>query len=358
MPLRCRGPNQPRSVARTPCRRPAPRSASLANGRADLARSAAQNAHHALLGQIGGSPVVAVVAGVVGLPPPRVPRLTPRPTGRRRARTWGVTLDDVTHSRALATSSAQAAGTDHRLRPCVFDPGGRSRASYAAALRRIHPGWPTVHLGQARWTPRRPRRTPCREPPTGPGSRRTSPAFPHAVDVWEIGNEVNGELDRATGRRRGEDPGRLPGRDRCREADRADPLLQPRLRRGCRTPDVRLGPHAAACDAEEQAHLRPDLLLPERLPQLLAEPGPLAAGVRPAPRTVPTLAASASARPAPPGDPSRRPQRAALLHRYDRVRVRGDRFVGGGFWWSFAEDGASPRRPVWKALAADMRAAR
>jgi hypothetical protein len=51
-------------------------------------------------------------------------------------------------------------------------------------------------------------------------------------------------------------------------------------------------------------------------------------------------------------------QRAALLHRYDRVDVRGDRFVGGGFWWSFSEDGASPRRPVWKALAADIRAAR
>jgi hypothetical protein len=51
-------------------------------------------------------------------------------------------------------------------------------------------------------------------------------------------------------------------------------------------------------------------------------------------------------------------RRAALLRRYDRVHVRGDRFVGGEFWWSFAEDGASPRRPVWKALAADMRAAR
>jgi hypothetical protein len=50
-------------------------------------------------------------------------------------------------------------------------------------------------------------------------------------------------------------------------------------------------------------------------------------------------------------------QRAALLHRYDDVRVRGDRFVGGGFWWSFAEDGASPHTRVWKALAADMRAA-
>jgi len=51
-------------------------------------------------------------------------------------------------------------------------------------------------------------------------------------------------------------------------------------------------------------------------------------------------------------------QRAALLHRYDRVQVQGVDFVGGGFWWSFAEDAASRHTRVWKALAEDMRAAR
>jgi hypothetical protein len=49
-------------------------------------------------------------------------------------------------------------------------------------------------------------------------------------------------------------------------------------------------------------------------------------------------------------------ERAALLRRYDRVRIHGDHYVGGGFWWTFAEDAASRRTRVWKALAADMRA--
>jgi hypothetical protein len=48
-------------------------------------------------------------------------------------------------------------------------------------------------------------------------------------------------------------------------------------------------------------------------------------------------------------------QKVALLHRYYRLQIQGDNYVGGYFWWYYVED-AVPYHGnlVWQALAADM----
>jgi hypothetical protein len=43
---------------------------------------------------------------------------------------------------------------------------------------------------------------------------------------------------------------------------------------------------------------------------------------------------------------------AALLRRYFAVSIAGDDFAGGYFWWQWAEDGVPKGTPVWKAYAA------
>jgi hypothetical protein len=48
-------------------------------------------------------------------------------------------------------------------------------------------------------------------------------------------------------------------------------------------------------------------------------------------------------------------QKVALLNRYYQLEIRGDDYVGGYFWWYYVED-ALPYQgnPVWQALAATM----
>ena len=158
---------------------------------------------------------------------------------RAPARIWGVTLDDVTHARTLATSLRRL--PERTMARVVFDPG-MPPASYAGSAATAPPGG--RRAGSARGLVRD--HVVLRGARTGPGSRRTWRRFPHAVDVWEIGNEVNGEW---TGRPADVVAKTLAGYrvgDCSRKADRADPLLQPRLRRRRRAPHVPLGPHAAA----------------------------------------------------------------------------------------------------------------
>jgi len=288
---------------------------------------------------------LVVAAGVAAVPPGAPASSTPE----RPARIWGVTLDDVTHARALASSLRRL--PERPTARVVFDPGMRPR-SYAAALRRIHPvadvlGQPVDSSETASYSVAAYR------------SRFAAyvAAFPRAVDVWEIGNEVNGEW---TGRPADVVAKTLAGYRAARGAGKPTALtlyFNPgcaddaahRMFRWARTrlpPTLRNGPtyvlisyypsdcHDLWPTAGRWQHLF------DRLHALFPH-SRLGFGE-----------AGTTRRSATQG------QRAALLHRYDRVHVRGDRFVGGGFWWSFAEDGASPRRPVWKALAADMRAAR
>jgi hypothetical protein len=48
-------------------------------------------------------------------------------------------------------------------------------------------------------------------------------------------------------------------------------------------------------------------------------------------------------------------QKIALLNRYYGLRINGDHYVGGYFWWYYVED-ALPHHgnPIWQALAADI----
>ncbi len=290
---------------------------------------------------------LAAVAAVVAVPS-AVPA-SPAVDTAHSTRLWGVTLDDVTHARSLARSL-------HRLpeRPMarvVFDPG-MAPPTYAGALRRLHPVVDV--LG---------------EPVDSSETRSYSvpayrarfaayvAAFPHAVDVWEVGNEVNGEW---TGRPVDVVAKTMAG-FRVATAAGKPTALTLYYNPGC---------------AEDAAH-RMFTWVERRLPRTLRT-GPTYVLISYYPSDCqgfwPTAAGWQRVfdrlhRLFPHSDlgfgeagttrhSATQTQRAALLRRYDRVRVRGDRFVGGGFWWSFAEDGTSPRRPVWKALEADMRARR
>jgi hypothetical protein len=181
-------------------------------------------------------------------------------------------------------------------------------------------------------------------------------AFPRAVDVWEIGNEVNGEW---TGR-----PARVVAKAEAAlqvvTAAHRPTALTLYFNPGCAdeaahrmftwarrqlTPSLRTGPtyvlisyYPGDCHGFWPTPGRWQRVF-DRLHRLFPR-SRLGFGEAGTTR--------ASATPA---------QRARLLRRFDRVRVRGDSFVGGGFWWSFAEDGVPSGTPVWKALAADMRAA-
>ncbi len=48
-------------------------------------------------------------------------------------------------------------------------------------------------------------------------------------------------------------------------------------------------------------------------------------------------------------------QKIALLNRYYRVQIKGDNYVGGYFWWYYVEDTLPHQgNPIWHALAADI----
>ncbi len=289
--------------------------------------------------------VAAMVAGTVA-PPAQVPASAG--ADRSPTRIWGVTLDDVTHSSALATSLG---GLPARaMARVVFDPG-----TEAELLRRRAEADPPVAdvMGQ-----------PVDSSETASYSRRrTVPGSPPLwrpsstrVDVWEIGNEVNGEW---TGR-----PADVV----------AKTLAAYRVVTGAKRPTALTLYFNPGC-AEDAAHhmftwartqlppaLRngPTYVLISYYPSACHHFWPSAARWQQVFDRLHRLFPHSRLGFGEAGTTRRsvtQHRRAALLHRYDDVRVRGDRFIGGGFWWSFAEDGVSARRPVWKALAADMRAA-
>lgn len=48
-------------------------------------------------------------------------------------------------------------------------------------------------------------------------------------------------------------------------------------------------------------------------------------------------------------------RRVALWRRYRSVRIRGDRYIGLGLWWTWAEDAVPSTKPFWHAFAASLR---
>ena len=296
----------------------------------------------AILAGLGVASTAAVTAA-----PAAVPAHATGPTSPPRI--WGVTLDDVTHSAALARSlGGLPTRTTARV---VFDPGLKPR-SYAGAVRRIHRvadvmGQPvdsseTASYSLAAYRAR---------------FAAYVAAFPRRVDVWEIGNEVNGEW---TG---------------TPTAVVAKTLAAYRVAAAAGKPTALTLYYNPGC-AEDPAHRmftwvhrqlpapltnRPTYVLISYYPSDCGDYWPSPARWQQVFDRLHRLFPHSRLGFGEAGTTKRhvtQAQRAALLHRYDRVQVRGDDFVGGGFWWSFAEDGASRRTRVWKALAEDMRAAR
>jgi hypothetical protein len=291
--------------------------------------------------------LLTVVAGVVGLPS-ALPA-SPAPHRSSPARTWGVTLDDVTHSRALARSLR--ALPERATARVVFDQG-RKPSTYAGALRRIHPvaavmGQPvdsseTTSYSVAQYRSR---------------FAAYVAAFPHAVDIWEIGNEVNGEW---TGRPADVVAKTLAGYRLAAAAGKPTALTL-YYNPGCADDAAHRMFTWARTRLPATLRNKPGYVLISYYPSDCNDYWPSPARWQQVFDRLHGLFPHSRLGFGEAGTTKRsvtQARRAALLHRYDRVDVRGDRFVGGGFWWSFSEDGASPRRPVWKALAADMRAAR
>jgi hypothetical protein len=302
---------------------------------------------------LGVSPLLrsAVVAAAVLAAVSAQPGPVPASAGSVRSsptRMWGVTLDDVTHSARLAGSLRRL--PQRATARVVFDPGMQPH-SYAAALRRLHPV--TDVLGQ-----------PVDSSETASYSLAAYrhrfaayvAAFPSRVDVWEIGNEVNGEW---TGR-----PADVV----------AKTLAAYRVAKAAQRPTALTLYYNPGC-ADDGAHhmftwvrrqlpssLRkgPTYVLVSYYPSACHDYWPSPGRWQHVFDRLHALFPHSRLGFGEAGTTRRslsQRKRAALLHRYDDVRVHGDDYVAGGFWWSFAEDGASPRRPLWKALAADMRAA-
>jgi hypothetical protein len=292
---------------------------------------------------LGSLAVAGVVAGMLATTP-AVPA-SPAADRSSSPRIWGVTLDDVTHARALARSLG--ALPERPTARVVFDPGMKP-SSYAGPLHRLHSvaavmGQPVDSSETASYTV------------AGYRSRFAAyvTALPRAVDVWEIGNEVNGEW---TGR----------SRDVV-----AKTLAAYRVVRAVHRPTALTLYDNPGC-AEKASH-RMFTWVRQQLPDALRN-GPTYVLVSYYPNDCHGYWPSATAwqrvfdrlhalfphsrlgfgEAGTTRRSTTQAARAALLHRYDAVQVQGDRFVGGGFWWSFAEDGRAPSRPVWRALAADM----
>ena len=278
--------------------------------------------------------LLAVLVAVAATP-------SPRPV-------YGVTLDDdakISAARLAAEVHALAALPQRPYVRIVADYGSEPGA-YARALPAIHSVATTIlELGDSS------------ELRGVPGSayarwvRRFTRRFAHDVDVWEVGNEVNGEWVGSPA-------------DELRRVGLADEAV--RAIGGRRMLTLYYNP---GCWDKRPNELF-TWLAAHRLPPALDYvtisyyPGECR-GYWPSPTAWQRVFDRLHARfPhallgfGEAGTTARRAtkaQRIALWRRYRAVRIRGDRYVGLGLWWSWAEDAVPATKPFWRAFAASLR---
>ena len=153
-------------------------------------------------------------------PPLTAPRALPR-------RLYGVTVDDVSNVSQIVASSRNLPETPvTRIYLDVAQPVGY----YKTAISELHPvsylmgelldSSDQPHISHAAFSER---------------VKSFLAAYGDQIDIWEIGNEVNGNWTGPYSGRRGQADHRLPGRDGPPRAHRPDALLQRGMRRrACR----------------------------------------------------------------------------------------------------------------------------
>jgi hypothetical protein len=261
---------------------------------------------------------------------------------------YGVTLDDTAGiSRARLAAEVHAlAALPRRPYVRVVADYGASPADYARALPAIHRVATTIlELGDS---------SELRGVPPAAYAqwvRRFTRRYAQDVDVWEIGNEVNGEW---VG----------PPAEELRRVGLADDAV--RAIGGRTMVTVYYNPGCFDRRANElftwlAAHRLPaalDYVTISYYPSDCYGYWPSQAGWQRVfdrlharfPRALLGFGeAGTSSRHATQA------RRIALWRRYRAVRIRGDRYVGLGLWWTWAEDAVPATKPFWHAFAASLR---
>jgi hypothetical protein len=270
------------------------------------------------------------------------------PEGQLPARLWGVTLDDVSKP-APIVASLKALPTKPMAR-VVFDRG-TSPADYAGAIAALHPHsylmGELVDSSDAKAY-------------TVAAYRQKAVdfinAFGHQVDLWEVGNEVNGEWLGTTS----QTVAQITAAYQVVTAAGGRTALTLYYNPNCwsQASHEMFTWAKANIPAEMKAGL--DYVFISYYPGDCNNYWPSQAGWQSVFDQLHQMFPNARLGFGESGssdDGDSGPAKVALVHRYYQLRIHGDNYVGGYFWWYYVED-ALPHRGnvIWEALAADMAA--
>ena len=290
--------------------------------------------------ETGGAPTAA--SSSAGSAPARsaVP-LRPLPS-----RLWGVTLDDVSDT-APIVASLEALPTKPTAR-VVFDPK-TTPADYASAISALHPV--SYLMGELVDS------SAAKSYSVASYQEKTAKfvnAFGSQVDLWEVGNEVNGEWVGQT----------------AQEVAKIKAAYEVVSDAGGRTAlTLYYNPNCWEKKANEmftwaQANVPAamkaglDYVFISYYPEDCNNYWPSQSGWQSVFDQLHRMFPNAGLGFGESGNSSDHDvvaQKVALLNRYYQLQIQGDDYVGGLFWWYYVED-ALPYQgnPVWQALAADM----
>jgi hypothetical protein len=268
------------------------------------------------------------------------------PAGALPARLWGVTLDDVSDT-APIVASLEALPTKPIAR-VVFDQG-TGPADYASAIAALHPH--SYLMGQLVDSS-------DAKAYTVAGYRQRAvnfvSKFGNQIDLWEVGNEVNGEWLGTT----------------SQTVAKITAAYQVVTAAGGRTAlTLYYNPNCWSKASNEmftwaKANVPADMkaglgyVLISYYPEDCNNYWPSHAVWQSVFDQLHQIFPHARLGFGESGNSNDRDsvaQKVALLHRYYRLQIQGDNYVGGYFWWYYVED-ALPYQgnPVWQALAADI----
>jgi hypothetical protein len=277
---------------------------------------------------------------------PSPPARSAVPAGALPARLWGVTLDDVSDP-APIVASLEALPTKPIAR-VVFDRGMRP-ADYASAISALHPH--SYLMGELVDS------SDAKAYTVASYRQRAVNyvnAFGNQVDLWEVGNEVNGEWLGTT----------------SQVVAKITAAYQVVTAAGGRTAlTLYYNPNCWSTASHEMftwakanvpAAMKAGLnyVLVSYYPEDCNNYWPSQATWQSVFDQLHQMFPHAQLGFGESGNSNDRDsvaQKVALLHRYYQLQIRGDNYAGGYFWWYYVED-ALPYQgnPVWKALAADM----
>jgi hypothetical protein len=261
---------------------------------------------------------------------------------------WGVTLDNdagISHAKLAQQVDALASLPVRPLSRVVMDIGTKP-VDYAAALPAIHRvSGVMAELGDSSEVKK------VSVPAYTSFVQRLVDAYKHQVDVWEVGNEVNGEWVGT------------PAQELARVRAAYDIVK----RAGGQTAlTLYYNPNCWSKRSNELFTWLANNVVPQTdYVTISYYPGDCN-GYWPSAATWQTVFDKLHARfpqaklmfgESGFSSPASAASAAALLDRYAAVKIAGDNYVGGFFWWTWAEDAVPKGSDFWNAYAAAERAA-